>query len=157
MECSDDECNVVGWERLVKYEKFFLPKGYVWRMQEARNEQPNGRAMGGTVSGVRRELVVEEKRDREGEEKEGSMVCRVKIGKEIVAVVCVYRKRGEEEGWNTIKRWAERKGKGLVLIGGDLNAWTGVQGGEVWDEERELFKRNSKHKKIDQEGRMFLI
>ena len=45
--------------------------------------------MGSMVSGVRRELVVEEKRDREGGEKEESMVCRVKIGKEIVAVVCV--------------------------------------------------------------------
>ena len=52
--------------------------------------------------------MAEEKRDREGEEKEGSMVCRIKIGKETVAVVCVYR-RGEEEGWNTIKRSTERK------------------------------------------------
>ena len=112
--------------------------------------------MGGMVSGVRRELVAEEKKDREGAEKEGSMVCRVKIGKEIVAVVCAYRRRGEEEGWNTIKRWTERKEKGLVLIGGDLNAGTGVQGGEFWNEEREVFKRNSKHKEVDQEDRKLL-
>ena len=87
-------------------------------MQEARKKQVKGRAMGGMISGVRRELVAEEKRDREGEEKEGAMVCRVKIGKEIVAVVCVYRRRGEEE--------------------------------------REVLKRKSKHKEIDQEGRKLL-
>ena len=37
-----------------------------------------------------------------------------------------------------------------------MNAWTDVQGGEVWDEEKEVFKRNSKHKEIDQEGRKLL-
>ena len=78
--------------------KSFVLKGYVWRMQEARKEQAKERAMGGMVSGVRRELVAEEKRVRKREEKEGSMVCRVKIGKEIMAVVCVYRRRGAEEG-----------------------------------------------------------
>ena len=51
------------------------------------------------------------KKNREVEKKEVSMTCRVKIGKEIVTVVCVYRRRGEEEGWNTIKRWTERKEK----------------------------------------------
>ena len=107
--------------------KSFLPKGYMWRMQEAKKEQAKGRAMGGMVSGVRRELGAEEKKDREGEEKERSMVRRVKIRKEIMAVVFMYRRRGEEEGWNIIKRWTERKGNGLVLIARDLNAWTGVQ------------------------------
>ena len=86
-----------GWERLAKYEKIFT-KRYVWRMQEARKEQAKGRAMGGMFSGVRIEIVEEEKIDREGEQKEGSMVCRIKIGKETVTVVCVYRRRGEEEG-----------------------------------------------------------
>ena len=44
----------------------------------------------------------------------------------------------------------------MVLIGGDLNAWTGVQRGEVWDEEREVFKRKLKYNEIDQEGRKLL-
>ena len=70
--------------------------------------------MGGMVSGVRRELVKEEKMDWEGEEKEGSMMRRIKVGKENVAVVRVYRRRGEEEEWNTIKMWTEKKEKGLV-------------------------------------------
>ena len=48
-----------------------LSKGYVWRMQGANKEQVEGKGMGGMVSGVRRELMAEEKSDREGEEKEG--------------------------------------------------------------------------------------
>ena len=75
------------------------------------------------------------------------MVCKIKIGKEIVAVVCVYSRRGEEEGWNTIKRWTERKEKGLVLIGGDLNAWTGEQGGDVWTRRGTCSKENPNVKK----------
>ena len=63
----------------------------------------------------------------------------------------MYRRR-EEEGWNTIQMWTERKEKGLVLMGGDLNAWAGIQGGEVCDKEREVFKSIAKHKEMDQEG-----
>ena len=136
--------------------KSFLQKGYAWRMKEAKKEEVKRRAISGMVSGVRREVVAEEKRDQEGKKKRGQWCVRVKIGKEIVAVVCVYTTRGEEESWNKIKRWTERKGKGFVLIGGYLNAWTGVQGGEVWGDEREVLKRKSKHKEIDQEGKKLL-
>lgn len=46
--------------------------------------------------------------------------------------------------------------KGLVLIVGDLNAWTEDQGGDVWVEVKEVFIRSSKHRKTDQEGRILL-
>ena len=48
------------------------------------------------------------------------------------------------------------KGKGLVLIGGDLYAWTGVQVAEVWNKEREVFKRKLQQKEINQGGRKLL-
>ena len=84
---SETQLDGTDWKSINK----LLPKGYVWRMQEATKEQVKGRGMGGMVSGVRKELAAEKKRDREGEEKEGSMVRRLKVGKENVAVVCVYR------------------------------------------------------------------
>ena len=39
------------------------------------------------------------------------------------------------------------KGKGFGVDRGDLNAWTGVQGGEVWDEETEVSEGTQNTKK----------
>ena len=50
----------------------------------------------------------------------------------------------------------QKKDDQLVLIGGDLNAWTGEHRGENWNEESESFRRESKHKQVDQEGRILL-
>ena len=80
----------------------------------------------------------------------------LKIGKRKVRIVGVYRRRGEVEGWKVIRRWMQKKDNELVLIGGDLNAWTGEHGKENWDEESESFRRESKHKQVDQEGRILL-
>jgi len=52
-----------GWERVRKW----LPKGYVWEMQEAEKKNKKGKAMGGMVMG--RRVEIEEKRgERKGEE-----------------------------------------------------------------------------------------
>ena len=84
------------------------------------------------------------------------MTRMVKIVKRKVKIVGVYRRSGEVEGWKVIRRWMQKKDDELVLIGGDLNAWMWEHGGENWNEESESFRRESKHKQVDQEGRILL-
>ena len=133
-----------------------LPKGYTWRMQEAKKDKIKGRKKGGMVSGVRNEVLGEKRVEVRYKETEGVVTRMVKIGKRKVRIVGVYRRRSEVEGWKVIRRWMQRKDDELVLIGGDLNAWTGEHEGENWNEESESFRRVSKHKQVDQEGRILL-
>lgn len=46
------------WERV----KERLPKGYIWRVQWAKRECRRGRAMGGMLMGVKRDLVDKEEK-----------------------------------------------------------------------------------------------
>lgn len=73
------------------------------------------------------------------------MVRRMKIGRQRVDIVCEHRRKGQDQRWGVIKEWMEERNKELVLITGDLNAWTGELGGEVRDEGNDTFRKNSKH------------
>ena len=55
----------------------WLPDGYIWEKQWARRESERGRAIGGMILGVRKELEVGE---GGGGGKEGIMAKKVKIG-----------------------------------------------------------------------------
>lgn len=56
---------------------------------------------------------------------EEAKVRRIKVERARVAIVCVYRRRGEKIGLKIIREWMEERNKELALLGGDLNAWTG--------------------------------
>ena len=125
MGCSDDESNVVGWQRLVKYEKVFTKRVCV---ENARSAKGTGKREGDGWHGLAGTKRVS-RRGKNGSgagRKRGVNGVQSENRKGNCGVVCVYRRGEDEEGWNTIKRWAERKGKGLILIGGHLNAWSGV-------------------------------
>ena len=79
-----------------------LPKGYKWRLQEAKEDKIKGKKKGRMVSGVRNELLRKKRVDAGFEETEGTITRMVKIGKRKVRIVGVYRRRGEVEGWNVI-------------------------------------------------------
>ncbi|XP_033228357.1 uncharacterized protein LOC117180123 [Belonocnema kinseyi] len=80
-----------------KLMKRILPKGYVWTMQEERNEHVKGRRVCEMVSGLRTKLAVKETEEGDRNEKNETMVRRSRDGKGKRAVVCVYRRRGQEE------------------------------------------------------------
>jgi len=91
-----------------------LPDGYDWRIQEARRKSKKGKAIGGMVLGIRKDLIV-----RDGEEVERMewiMVGKVKSKKGILRVVGVYvngdmeRKswRREQNEWSE-NEWRERR------------------------------------------------
>ncbi len=45
-----------GWEKLAKR----LPKEYEWKCKAAKREKKKGRASGGIITGVRKDIVVED-------------------------------------------------------------------------------------------------
>lgn len=55
-----------------------LPKGFVWEMQAARKKSSKGRAKGGMVAGIRKELIEGSRGIKVGEE--GIIEVRAKIG-----------------------------------------------------------------------------
>lgn len=71
-----------------------LPGGYVWEEQIARRESRRGRALGGMLMGIRKQIM--EKGSRIETEKEGIIAGVVKIGKERWIVVGVHVNRGME-------------------------------------------------------------
>ncbi|XP_043478498.1 uncharacterized protein LOC122508895 [Leptopilina heterotoma] len=130
-----------------------LPKGYKWEIQEAKRDHLKGRSSGGMISGVKDNI-----KEISGDEWMGqdSMVRKIRIGKQNLNVVGIYRRRGDNKGWRIVEEWIEKSKEELTIIGGDFNAWTGELGGGCWNGEKERYQRNSKHKEVDKEGRKML-
>lgn len=140
-----------GWERVRKW----LPKGYVWEVQEAGRKSKKGRAIGGMIMGIR-EGIRREKESRERLE-EGIQTVKVDLGGEWWRLVGVYVNGDLEEKTRQLREWMEEREKGVRgLIGGDFNARTGRGGGRVGEEGEggmEEEKRNSKDEKVNREGK----
>jgi len=139
-----------------------LPRGYSWGIQWATRKNKRGRAIGGMVMGIRRELI--EKGRGIMTENEGIIVGKVKLGKQRWRIVGVYIKDNMEGMLQRIEEWVEEKGGGYyTLIGGDFNARTGMEGGgyemigeEDSNEEDGRRKRRSKDGNINKEGKKLI-
>ncbi|XP_068994227.1 trichohyalin-like [Neodiprion pinetum] len=141
-----------GWERI----RNKLPVGYKWEVQYAVRKNRKGRAIGGMLSGVRREIVSGEG-GRE-EVKEGMIARKISVGGEKWVVVGIYVNGELKEKIGELKERAEKIEGGVkVLVGGDFNARTGQEGGGCWGEgEEESRSRKSKDRKINSEGRQLV-
>ncbi|XP_029176098.1 trichohyalin-like [Nylanderia fulva] len=146
-----------GWKKMRRY----LPKGYVWGVQGASRKKKRGRAKGGMIMGIKKEIA--EKGGMMELSKEGFVVGRVKIGKEKWRVIGVYVGEGIEKACREMEKWTEEKEEEVyTIIGGDFNARTGQEGGRIRDKEnaeeerKEEKKRKSKDKLINAEGRKLL-
>jgi len=141
-----------GWERI----RGRLPKGYKWKVQIARKRNRKGRACGGMLLGIRKELIEEEE---EAGEEEGRMVCKIKIGEEKWRIVGMYVNGEIERRLESIRDWIEVKDDEVkTIIGGDFNARTGEEGGWIIeeDQEEETKSRTSKDKKVNKEGKILI-
>ncbi|XP_036148384.1 uncharacterized protein LOC118647469 [Monomorium pharaonis] len=145
-----------GWEKI----RDRVPKGYEWGVQKASRKNRKGRAMGGMIVGIRKELG--DKGRKIVELGEGLMSVEIKIGRESWRIVGVYiKEEGREGAMQILKQVMESKeGDKKVIIGGDFNARTGREegGGEELDSEEEenQVRRRSKDSKVDKEGRKLL-
>ncbi|XP_054015956.1 golgin subfamily A member 6-like protein 24 [Hylaeus anthracinus] len=108
-----------------------------------------GRMLIGAREGIKMMRV-----EREEEEEEGIMA-RKWLGEEVWNMIGVYVNKDLQKKLERMREWMEEREKGVrVIVGGDLNARTGTQGGwgsEEGGEEEET--RRSKDKKINSEGR----
>lgn len=95
--------NEKGWRGI----KGKLPRGYVWWLQWAEKKNRIGRAMGGMVMGIKREIVEKGKRIETG--KEGMIVGRVKVGEQSWRVVGVYVNGNMEETLRGVERWVKER------------------------------------------------
>ncbi|KYN18941.1 hypothetical protein ALC57_08784, partial [Trachymyrmex cornetzi] len=105
-----------------------LPDGYVWRIQNAKRRNKKGRAMGGIIMGIKRELYVEERRRKE---MEGMMTGVMKVGERRLRVVGVYINMDMQSKLEGMVEWMEGREEGIkTVIGEDFNVRTGREGGE---------------------------
>ena len=157
MFLSETWADTRGWEKI----RDRVPKGYEWGVQKASRKNRKGRAMGGMVVGIRKELS--DRGSKIVELGEGLLSVGIKIGKESWRIVGVYiKEEGREGAMQLLRQMMESKdGEAKVIIGGDFNARTGREGGG-WGENsdgkdgEEQTRRMSKDSKVDKEGRKLI-
>jgi len=140
-----------GWEKM----KDKMPEGWRWKCQVARREGKMGRAKGGIVTGVRRELV---EREIGYDERDGIQEREVVIDRERWRFVIVYNREGQKEGLEALKEVIKEEEEGILMIAGDFNARIG--GEEGWNRQstegdviKEEASRDSKDKVVNKQGR----
>ncbi|XP_011858385.1 PREDICTED: golgin subfamily A member 6-like protein 22 [Vollenhovia emeryi] len=95
-----------GWRKV----RDRLPEGFIWRMQAAVKKNKKGRAAGGMMIGIRKEVAITDT-ERE-EESEGVMIGKVKLDKKIIRVVGAYVNGDMERKLSILEGWMEQKEEG---------------------------------------------
>lgn len=134
------------WNKIEKW----MPKEYIWKCEPATREKNKGRSMGGIITGVRKEL-----------EEKDEVICnknvverRVTINKEIWRIFTVYSKGKEDT--KRLSELIEDTCEENLLVGGDFNGRTGVEGGVIEEESKSIYVRKSKDKLINDKGKILL-
>lgn len=112
-----------GWSKV----KNCLPDGFTWSMQLAKRENKKGRAKGGMIVGIKKEL-------RKGSEwikwkEKGLVEVTINMNGEIWNIIGIYINNDIERKLECLDEWTEKEQEGKkISIGGDFNARTGCEG-----------------------------
>lgn len=140
-----------GWSKV--QEK--LPKGYSWGKQWAIREEKKGRARGGILMGIKKEMV--EDKEEFNVETEGIVVGEAKLGKEDWRIIGVYVNKGIERMILNVEGWIDRgKKEKSILLGGDFNARVEREGGGVESEGEISRERKAKDEVTNGEGKKLI-
>lgn len=135
------------WERV----KHRLPKEYDWKCTAARRGGKKGRANGGIITGVNKNL-----KEIEYKEITDDIVERkIRYKERTYRIVVVYN-CDTKRTWNEIEENVEGREKEVTIIGGDWNARTGEERGLINEGLGKAKSRRSKDKTINTEGRTLL-
>lgn len=130
-----------------------MPKDYAWRCQAAERKNKKGRAKGGIITGVRKEIE-EEIKPKQESQRTGVAERDLKLGTKKVKVVTVY-----SQEMSTTKQMLEETisetEKRNIIIGGDFNARIGTRLGRQNNGTEET-RRASKDKTENKEGRKMM-
>lgn len=108
-------------------------------METAKREHRKGRAKGGLVVAVRKELEIV----RQESHGEGKIESQITYNRGKMRVVMVYCKEGKKV-FDTLEEKVEETEEESSIIEGDFNARTGTEGGPVRDKTDEINRRKSK-------------
>ncbi|XP_018393041.1 PREDICTED: uncharacterized protein LOC108772084, partial [Cyphomyrmex costatus] len=128
-----------------------MPKEWRWKCQPADRDKRRGRAKGGIITGIRKEI---EENKEELESREGIQERKIILNGEKWRVVTIYNREGRKKGLEDMQEVIKEEEGGKMVMVGDFNARIGKEGGvrTLSGEEKrpEEGKRVSKDKeKID--------
>lgn len=116
-----------------------LPGGYEWGVQYAKKRNKKGRAIGGVLMGIKKELMVEGTRIKV--EKEGMIAGWIKQA-ERWRIMGIYVRKGIENILRRLTQWVEEREDGVkTLVGGEFNARTEREGGRDRSRRKGMGKR----------------
>ena len=124
-------------------------KEYDVRQRFAVREKKNGRAKGGILLAIRKELEVEI--EWEEEMTEETLAAKWKRDNETWLWGITYMRHSKKENYKVMEEWMERNREGITILNGDFNARTAIESG-LWDSEGDKEARKSKDKIINEEG-----
>jgi len=124
-------------------------------VQEAIRKGKRGRAKGGMIMGVRKELLEEEKGINAGIE--SVIVGNIKHEKERWKIIGVYVDEGIESMAKKVESWIDRTRENYkTIIGGSFNAKIGRERGGVEGENGEKRERRAKDETLNGEDKKLL-
>lgn len=139
------------WKKISKK----VSNRYEWNCIPAIKENIKGRAKGGIITAIRKDL----EGIKAKEINKGAMEISFIYNKNRWRIVTVYSQNNEET-MDKIRKEIEEEKEDYLLLGGDFNARTGEEGGPIGmgnrTERKEEEKRRSKDKVINGEGRVML-
>ncbi|XP_043604622.1 uncharacterized protein LOC122577397, partial [Bombus pyrosoma] len=136
-----------NWEKV----KYRLPKEFEWKCRAARRIRKKGRAKGGIITGLRKGL-----KELEHKEMSDNMVERKIAYKDKTFRIIVVYNQDTKGTWKEIEERVDGREEEVMIVGGDWNARTGEEGGQVSEDIGKERGRRSKDKKINAEGRILL-
>ncbi|KAK9302826.1 hypothetical protein QLX08_005315 [Tetragonisca angustula] len=127
-----------------------LSRGYRWEYQPGQKEKRKGRANGGILVEMRRELI---KGSQEVYHVKGAIGTKITMENDKWIVWTIYNREKLAELLKQIEIIQEEERNTKMLLGGDFNARTGEKGGIYEGKDK---KKSSKDKICDREGKDLL-
>lgn len=144
---------VETWMEKEKWRKIEdkMNKKFIWKSVAADREEKRGRARGGMLIAIRKEMEGIKVR----EISKRTVEIELTRTRERWRIYVIYSQKIEET-LEELKREIKEEEEGHLLIGGDFNARTGNEGGPIYGMEKEKETRKSKDKIVNREGKILI-